>query len=172
MDHAQVRALLEEMLVVHGVRQEDLASRLTTPMLAVEEAPAGAGPYPLLVLGQGYLYEPPLAQAVLCEYLASNGFIVATSSLLGTARPQVQLTVEDFSTQVADLALLLRRVPSLLPVAPGRVGAGGFDLGGMAALLLQMEEPSVRALVSLDGGLIYGAFLRVRRSIVHGGSPC
>jgi len=151
----EYEAHFREKLVRHGVGEEDLPARLATRMLAREDAPFPADPRPLVVLGQGLYYESPLAQAVLSEYLATHGFAVATSALMGTSRPEMELSVEDFATQAADLALLLKQIPGRVPVDSTRIAAAGFDLGGMAALLVQMNAPAVHALVSLDAGIIF-----------------
>lgn len=150
-----VRVRFRQELARHGLRQEDLVERLRAPFLARPGSPPSGKAHPLLVMGQGLDYESPLSQVVLCEYLASHGFIVATAPLLGTDRVQARLTVEDLATQVGDLALLVERVPSLLPVDRSRVAVGGFDLGGMAAYLVQLQDPSIGALVSLDAGIIF-----------------
>jgi hypothetical protein len=148
-------SLLRDKLVAHGVASTDLSSRLATPMLAREKARASGGPLPLVLLGQGLFYESPVAQAVLCEYLASHGFVVATAPLLGTTKADMDLSVADLQTEVADLDFARGALPSILPVDTTRVAAAGFDLGGMAALLLQQRHASVRALVSMDSGIIF-----------------
>lgn len=151
----EVRAHLQQVMVQHGLREADLSVRLGTAMLARAHATPGQGTFPLLILGQGLFYESPLAQVTLCEYLASHGFVVATAPLTGASHLEVELSVEDFSAQVLDLALVKAGALTLLPVDPTRVAAGGFDLGGMAAFLLAKNDPSVRALVSLDSGIIF-----------------
>jgi len=149
------RAWIRKTLIEHGLPEGRFPDRLATPMLARDDADSAPGPHPLVILGQGLFYESPLSQLVLSEYLASHGFVVATVPLKGLRGSNVNLTVEDFQAQIQDLEFLLSQVPQRLKVAVEGIAAMGFDLGGMAALVLQAKRPSIRALVSLDSGIIF-----------------
>jgi dienelactone hydrolase len=94
-------------------------------------------------------------QVVLCEYLASRGFVVAT-----TASPtrRVPLERDDQVGAVAqrqadDLAAIAAIVSRTLPVDAQHIGVVAHSLGARGALLFAMTDPRVRALVSLDGGI-------------------
>jgi len=134
-------------------RFEELLERQVT---AVEQAAAADGRFPLLVLGQGLYYESPVAHFALCESLASHGFVVATTPLVGTHSPLVQLDVIDLETQVRDLEFAVARARELPFVSQERLGVLGFDMGGMAALILAMRNPDVDALVTFDAAVLYG----------------
>jgi hypothetical protein len=60
---------------------EGFDALLQQPVLAIENAEALEGPFPLIVIGQGLYYESPVAFAALGEYLAGRGFVVATCPL-------------------------------------------------------------------------------------------
>jgi pimeloyl-ACP methyl ester carboxylesterase len=134
---------------------EHLEELLAQPVRAVAEAVPGDGLFPLILIGQGLYYESPIAHAILGEYLASHGFVVATCPLVGTHSPLVSLDVTDLETQVRDLELVLSRVRALHWVSPHRLGLLGFDMGGMACLIMAMRNPDTDALVSLETSILF-----------------
>ena len=137
-----------------GVEAANLAMFLNRPAGAVRAAEAAAGKFPLLVLGQGLFYESPLSHFVLCEYLASHGYVVATSPLLGTRYRLVNLNVEDVETEVRDMEFARAAVWAMPFADPGKLGVIGYDLGGMAGLIMCMRNPEVGGFLSLDSGIL------------------
>lgn len=125
------------------------------PVLAVENAEALDGPFPLIVIGQGLYYESPISFAALSEYLAGHGFVVAVAPLVGTNSPLVKLDLRDLETQVRDLEFVIAQARRLSFVSAERLGVFGFDMGGMAGLILSMRNPDVDAFVSASSGIIY-----------------
>ena len=107
-------------------------------------------------MGQGLYYESPIAHAILAEYLASHGHVVATCPLIGTGSRLVNLDVVDLETQIRDLEVVIVRARELPGVSEERLGLLGFDMGGMACVTLAMRNPDVDAFVSLDAGILYG----------------
>ncbi len=125
-----------------------------SPAGAYRGAPAAQGRFPLLVLGQGLYYESPFCHFVLCELLASHGYIVATSPLVGTRYRLVNINVEDVETEVRDMESVLAEARRLPFADPDALGAVGYDLGGMAGLLLAMRHPEIRAYLSFDSAIL------------------
>ncbi|MBN1938830.1 MAG: hypothetical protein JW843_04540 [Candidatus Aminicenantes bacterium] len=136
-----------------GLSEEELAALLVRPMKSRLGPPAAAGEFPLLVFGQGLYYESPLSNAVLCEYLASRGFIVATCPLVGTRYRLTNLNAEDLETEVRDMEFVLAETRAAFPGKTARLGLIGYDLGGMAGLLLAMRRPEISAFLSIDSGI-------------------
>jgi hypothetical protein len=64
---------------------------LQRPVLAIENAAPADGAFPLIVMAEGFWYEPAISQAALGEYLAGRGFAVATAPLVGTNSPVVRV---------------------------------------------------------------------------------
>ena len=93
--------------LARGIETGNLKTLLDSPAGAVRGAAAGPGRYLILVLGQGLFYESPLSHFVLCEFLASHGYVVATCPLLGTRYRLVNLNVEDVETEVRDMEFVL-----------------------------------------------------------------
>lgn len=141
--------------LARSLGQARFEALLQRPVLAVENAAPLEGPYPLIVIGQGLYYESPIAFAAMGEYLASRGFVVATTPLVGTNSPLVKLDGQDLETQVRDLEFVIAQARRLPLVSPKKLGVLGFDMGGMVGLILAMRNPDVDAFVSLDSGILY-----------------
>ena len=112
------------------------------------------GRFPVVLIGQGNA-QGAADQAVLAEYLASHGHIVATTPSPMTQTP---MTSEEDVGSFADRQA--RELQGALTVRGGwpsadvgRVGAVGHSFGARAALLLAMRDARVAAVVSMDGGI-------------------
>jgi Tetratricopeptide repeat len=121
---------------------------------AVRDAPAASGKFPVLVFGQGLFFESPVANFLLCEYLAAHGYVVAACPLRGTLTRLVNISVEDVETEVRDMEFAAAEAGRLPFADSGRTGVIGFDLGGMAGLLMAMRDLRVGAFLSLDSGIL------------------
>jgi len=139
--------------LARGLDDRERAALMARPLAARRSVPA-AGEFPLLVLGQGLYYESPLSHIYLCEYLASRGYVVATCPLLGTQYRLVNLNIEDLETEIRDLEYTIAATRSRPGVHARRLGIIGYDLGGMAGLVLAMRNPAVEAFLSLDSGIL------------------
>jgi dienelactone hydrolase len=153
--------------LARSLSETSYAALLARPMRAVENAAPLAGPFPLIVIGLGLYYESPVTFAATAEYLAGRGFVVATAPLVGTQTALVKLDVEDLETQVRDLELVIARARQFPFVDPERLGVMGFDMGGMAGVVLTMRNRDVDAFVSLDSGIQYPHPSGLPRSSPH-----
>jgi dienelactone hydrolase len=153
---ARERTAFSRRPLARSLSPEDLAGLLALPVAAREGAAAAPGQFPVVVVGQGLYYESPVGQAMLCELLASHGFVVVTTPLVGTDSPLVQLNVIDLETQVRDMEAALARARQEPFASPDALAALGHDMGAMAALVLAMRNPAVDGLVTLDAAVLYG----------------
>lgn len=118
-------------------------------------APAeGRFPVVLYVLGQG---DHTMENTVLCEYLASQGYVVVSVPQLGTS-PRRTMFVHDpasYDAQVRDLAFALATVVHDYRSADSsRVGAIGMSMGGVYSLMLAVRNSQVRTVIGLDPSYI------------------
>ena len=141
--------------LARSLSPEELAALLATRTRAIENAPASGARSPLIVLGQGLYYESPIAHALLAEFLASHGFVVATCPLVGPRSRLIDLDGEHLETQVRDLECVIAEARRRSDVDEEKLGVFGFDMGGMSALILAMRRPDVDAMATLDAGILY-----------------
>ncbi len=138
-----------------GVPAAEVASLLDAPLAAHADAPARPGvAHPLVLVAQGN-GQVAADQAVLCEFLASWGYVVTTTTSPMRWKPmEKEDQVGSFAeTQCGDLAAAVGVVAAAMPADTTRLAVVGHSFGARAALLLSMRNPRVRALVSLDGGI-------------------
>ncbi len=150
-----------------GIRPDRLEAVLKEKTLAVRGSTPSDGPFPLIVVGQGLYYESPFSQYFLCEYLAGRGYVVVSCPLAGTLSRLVNRSVEDLETQVRDLEFTLGYALNLPYVEGERIGVIGYDMGGMAGLLMCMRHPEIRAFFSLDSGILFDSGLGIPGTHPH-----
>ena len=117
---------------------------------AVEDAPPAAGRFPLVVFPA---YRTPATQSIMCEYLASHGFVVASTGLKGTHESEFDTGLSGLETIVADIRFVVGELSASPSVDPKRLALVGVGVAASGGLALHMRHPGVGALVSLDGGI-------------------
>ncbi len=143
--------------IAAALSEQGVARVMDMTLRAVREATPTDQKSPLIVFGQGIDFESPVTHVVLCEYLASHGFVVATNPLLGVHSRLSGVDVLGIEAQVRDLEFTWGWARQRPFVDGARTGLAGFDLGGMSTLLMQMRNPQVKALATLDSGILFGA---------------
>lgn len=117
---------------------------------ASTEGSAIAKSSPLIVYGPGYRSTPTI-HAAFAEYLASHGYVVASSGSVGARPGGMTFDSEGLTAQVDDMLFIIASLATNPRVDARRIGVSGFSFGGSAALLAAMREPRIGAVVSLDG---------------------
>lgn len=124
-------------------------------MAARRDGEPARGRFPLIVVAQGNGGAAP-DHALLAEYLASHGYVVATSpsqARLGDSMNRDADILPSAMAQARDLAFVVRELRSFPTADAGPLGLVGYSFGGRSALLLAGREPRVQAFVSLDSGI-------------------
>ena len=145
---------LASFLAQNGVGNSTIDSLLASPLYAASSPRPLDRAFPLVLVAQGN-GEDAADQAVLCEYLASQGFVVAStpSPMLHTPLEREDQVGALAESQASDLAAAIAVLAARQPVDTLHIGIVGHSFGARAALLLAMRDPRVRAVVSLDGGI-------------------
>jgi dienelactone hydrolase len=137
-----------------GISAESVSRFLDAPMFATREAAPAPERFPLILFAQGNGGDAA-DQAILAEYFASHGFVVASVPSPMIRKPMSsQSQIAEFAEmQAAALEAAIPFAARVLHVDRERIGIVGHSFGARAALLLAMRQPAIRAFVSLDGGI-------------------
>lgn len=132
-----------------GATPAQIAGLLAQPTAAHPGAPQARGRFPLAL----YAHIEPAKSGLMAEHLASHGYVVAAIPWKGSFRYDLDVAASGVETQTLDLAWTKAALLADPQVDPARVAVIGMSFGSMAAVALQMRDPAVRAVVSLDGGV-------------------
>ncbi len=143
-------------LTKNGVSAASADALFNAPMYAHANAHVAAGRFPLVFVLQGNA-QSASGQAVLSEFLASHGYVVATiPSITRTTGPMA--SEKDIVPKAeAEMADIERAIGSLAQwqnideKVPVTFVAHSF--GARSALFYAMHHPPVNAIVSLEGGI-------------------
>lgn len=143
----------EALLASNGVDAAATGAWLSSPMAAVADAPAEPGTFPLVLIAPG-TFHTAYHHAILAEYLASHGYVVAVSpSPSRLAGPPAAAEVLAYArTQAEDLRLVRRALAADPRVDADRAAIVAHSFGARSAFLAILDG-TWRALVSLDGGI-------------------
>jgi predicted dienelactone hydrolase len=147
---AGYRAFLER----NGVPAAGVDAWLDTAMNATQGAVEASGAFPVVLIAQG-MGGAVHDQAALAEFLASHGYVVATTPSpvrLGGHMESDMDVLPMARDQARDLEIALERVRERRRAGAAPVGLVGYSFGARPALLLA-PRLGARALVSLDGGI-------------------
>ena len=134
-------------------------------MAAVRDAPVADGRFPLILYGP-HFNTNPTENLILCEYLASHGFVIASTHAYGPGALRSGEGGSDLEVLLADLGFVLASMHDFDFVDHDRIGVIGSGAGGIAALLFQMGNQYVDAVAGLNA-----RFLDSRMRVLATDSP-
>ncbi|MFH2036398.1 MAG: hypothetical protein ABIJ45_08345, partial [Candidatus Zixiibacteriota bacterium] len=118
------------------------------PFAGVRDATPISTSFPFLIYIPS-LQGGTIENLVLCEYLASHGFIVATTHPVGLKQLNPAVNSVDFETLVRDAEFVFGYMNNFPNANMDKVGAFGFASGGSAALLFQIRNSDIDAVAGL-----------------------
>lgn len=130
-----------------GPDDAQIEAVLAQPTAAYRDAPATTGSFPL-VIHSGF---GPFAQSVLLEYLASHGYVVVTTHMLGSSPAWFNRgsgTLEWWMETARDVAFLRSFAAGLENADPRRAAVIGMTAA--AGLLDQMDSMHLSALAGIE----------------------
>ena len=95
---------------------------------------------------------------MICEYLASHGFMILSVASAGPNSIRREDMEESIMAQVMDMEYILNYCEDSLHIKYTTLGLFGFSSGGLANTIFQMRNKNVGAVFSMDGGQEYGAY--------------
>jgi len=153
-DYADSPERFAEPFLGAGISKAGMNSLLAERVYAQDGAPASRDSFPLVLIAHGN-GQNAIDQAILSEYLASNGYVVVSVPSPMVARPMRAMEeMAEFAELQADALgeaeAIARRLAKIRHDGAALVA---HSFGARAALLYSMRKPSVLAIVSLDGGI-------------------
>jgi len=135
--------------------QLTVASELKSQTYAFKNAVAVNGKFPIVIYAPSW-NAPAWENSLLCEYLASHGYLVFASPCLGVTTRYMNIGVDEelfLEAQARDIEFLLgfaRHYPS---ADIARIALIGFSWGGTSNVLVAFRNSAVNAVISLDGAI-------------------
>jgi tetratricopeptide (TPR) repeat protein len=123
---------------------------MNSSMAAVRNAPPAEGTFPVIVYFPD-LIDSHADNAILCEFLASHGYVVLSTPALGTSSLTPEQNTADLENLIRDKEYALGLLHGADNIDPNKLAVMGLGVGGLGALDMQMRNSDVDAVVSLDG---------------------
>ncbi|HEX8154192.1 MAG TPA: hypothetical protein VF698_13745, partial [Thermoanaerobaculia bacterium] len=145
----------ESFLQSTGIPTPAVKKWLDAKLLSKRNAPPADGRFPLVLIAQGNRHTAA-DQAILAEYIASHGYVVATvpsaMNISGPMKSESEIGAKA-EEQALDLEFLADVMRNDASADAAKIAVIGHSFGARAGLLYAMRNPAVAALVSLDGGI-------------------
>jgi dienelactone hydrolase len=150
-DYIDALRLRDSVIVTLTVQPREVTELNRLEVDAVRDAPAAVGRFPVVLL-LGGLNAETTAQSVLAEYLASNGYVVATVPWTGLDEnhPDATRDQQGLEAVTRDLEFAWAKLRATRDVSPVRVAVVGHSLGGLIAPIEAMRNGDVSAAIGLD----------------------
>ncbi len=137
---------------IGSVPRGEIPSLQSAEMNAYRDAASVQGRFPA-VLYFGGLNGAINGNAILAEYLASHGYIVASISLIGPSDEQTfqSRTAGDLEASVRDMEFAWSVLQDEPDVDRTKLAVMGHSVGAIEAVILGLRNANVSAVIALDG---------------------
>lgn len=130
---------------------------LSAPMAAGRDLPFATNRFPLVLWAPRY--GTTVAQSVLCEWLASHGFVVAfprpeRGGKLPFELPTAEAKRVELESRVNDMTRAVDTLSRIASVEPRSIGVIAWSYTGEMATAYQQREPRVELVVGLSTNLL------------------
>ena len=151
---------VSSMSLLDEARRPLLEALLQTPVPNYKNAAFAPGSFPLILYhsGLGGSYEE---NSILCEYLASQGYIVVSSAYPSASAAYLNID-GDREKSLADMEFIIRNIRSLGAVDGRHIASMGHSFGACVSFLLRKRNDVVDAILSFDSTLDYNKWLDER----------
>ncbi len=133
--------------------QAALQSVMDLNVTAVRDAPHEDGEFPLIVYHTGHI-SGYCQNATMCEYLASHGFIVATTHALGANDVNVLPEPRDIESLIRDKEFAVAQLRDYPSLNHSSTGLLGYSVGAVGALVHRMRNADIDAVACLGGNYL------------------
>ena len=150
VSEAKKKQVLADFIETDPVDPDVLDSELNAQMGAVQDAPFDrTKKFPVLVYGPSW-WSTAFENALLCEFLASHGYIVVSSPSVGPETREMPISRIGVETQARDMEFLLGTLDGLPSADMDHLAVAGFSLGGLSNVLMMARNTSVDAWIGID----------------------
>jgi len=140
---------IEALTSYLGGNRTSVQDLMNFQMAAKKDAPIAEGKFPLIVYlpswSRGYS-----ENAHLCEYLASYGYVVATTHAFGTFNLNPEKSSIDLISQVIDAEYLIGQLHDMPGLNKNKLAIMGLEFGGVTAILTAMHNTDVDAIIFIS----------------------
>ena len=154
-DFAELNTIMRQRSsddALDSVPRNALPELQAAEMDAYRNAPWAKGVFPTALCFSG-LNGAINSNAILAEYLASQGYIVASVSLLGPSDEQTfqSRTPDDLESSVRDMEFAWSVLQTEPNVDQTKLAVMGHSVGAIEAVILGLRNADVSAVIALDG---------------------
>ena len=130
---------------------------LSSPTASLNNSKPVKGKFPLII------YVPSLGKSsiqnnIVCEYFASNGYIIASVASAGENSQVMTSDEKGVIAQVRDIEYVVNYLKTTENLTFSDIGTFGFSWGGFSNIIHQMRNNYVKAVASWDGSIEYQGY--------------
>ena len=148
--HRKEIELFRSWILKRNVKAEDVDLILDSKTTVIRDADHASGKFPLIIYVPGFS-SLNNNNHILCEFLASHGYIVAAINSMGAKSRSMTHDFEGINAQIKDINFVADHLNSIALVDGKSIGTLGHSWGGMTATLHAFGNANVSAVVNLDG---------------------
>ncbi|HWA35880.1 MAG TPA: hypothetical protein VG737_17175 [Cyclobacteriaceae bacterium] len=124
---------------------------LAAKTMAVKNAKPTESKFPVVIFP---CWRSPTAESIIAEFLASHGYVVASTSLKGSWSNLPEISVRGITSQSQDLAYVIGELKKIPYADVSRIAMMGAGINATSCLALIASHPEIMGFVSLDGGIL------------------
>ncbi len=121
------------------------------PTTAYLNASKKGGKFPLVLFPNG---GSPAFQSIMCEQIASHGYVVAAFVIKGANASVIDISVQGMQTAVDDISFVVQALLEMEQVDPAHVCLMGNAINSSHVAAYQASHQTAECLISLEGGFL------------------
>jgi dienelactone hydrolase len=130
---------------------------LASKTASIADAKLQKGKFPLIIYAPSF-GKSSIQNNVVCEYLASYGYIIASVASAGENSQVMTSDEKGVISQVIDLEFLVNYLKTQEHLKFSKIGSLGYSWGGFSGIIHQMRNKYVNAVASWDGSHEYHGY--------------